>query len=221
MFDLLFPTRCTACGALGEGTLCLACQPGLPIRPPCEAAFLAGLMALDVYDSPLGKAVQRAKYQHDRALAVALAELLVSRTAWLLRDQPIDCVVPVPTPALRRVWRGFSLPDLLAARLARAMSKPLCDALYQRHGARQVASHGSQRRNNAEGRFRSRRPARGTVLLVDDVFTSGATASACAQELLGDQTTRVYALTLCVAQRRSPPAWVAHGRHSAPDADAA
>ncbi len=109
-----------------------------------------------------------------------------------------DAVVPVPLHRARRRKRGFNQAELLAQGVARKINAPVSDTLEVVRSTRdQVELSAAGRRANVAGAYRSRGPVAGTVLLVDDVFTTGATMSACAGTLLRAGAREVHALSLC------------------------
>jgi predicted amidophosphoribosyltransferase len=146
-----------------------------------------------------------AKYRPDRGLAVLLARTFASTLAPAMSTYPFTAVVPTPSTQRGRVRRGFSLAALLATGLARELELPVHHALSVHAGPRQAALSIRGRHGNLAGRVRAC-PIRGQGLLVDDVTTTGATASACARELLGSGAETVWLATLCAARsgRRSP-----------------
>ncbi len=125
------------------------------------------------------------------------ARALAKRTAGLR----VEALVPVPTPWTRLLWRGFSFPHLLAEALSRRVGVPVRPVLSMRRGARQATLDARERSQNLRGRVRCRVAISGAVVLVDDVMTTGATATACATELLGSGAHAVHLLTGCVADR--------------------
>ena len=113
--------------------------------------------------------------------------------------EQIDLIVPVPQHVVRRWLRGFDPVAQLANDVSRSLGRPCrAGALRRiRWTATQTRLHGHARRRNVRGAFMARaRAVRGrTVLLVDDVLTTGATAQACAQALRQAGASRVFVLT--------------------------
>ena len=81
------------------------------------------------------------------------------------------------------------------------MRVPVRDVLRARPGPRQASLDVAGRRKSASSRIRGDVPIFGRVLLVDDVVTTGATAEACARELLGSGAAEVWLATLCATRR--------------------
>lgn len=111
-----------------------------------------------------------------------------------------DIVVPVPLHRRRRRQRGYDQAHLLARAIGAAAALPLAPALVKVRDRPPQSSLGlSGRRRNAAGAYRARRqpPLGGKrVILVDDVFTTGATAEACARVLLRAGARSVDVLTV-------------------------
>lgn len=188
---------CRLCLRPVTGALCRDCGASNThrFRPAHQA--LSAAWTLAGYDTPIGEAVARCKRTHDRALAVALARLFARRLAPRLANMSPIALVPTPTTWRRQLARGFHLPSLQAAALARALQAPWVPALRLACGPRQADMDLEARRLNLAGRLRSARGVPCAVLLIDDVWTTGHTAAACARELLGDQTPWVRVATLC------------------------
>lgn len=152
--------------------------------------------------STLRTVLYRYKYDRDLAAVGPLAALLDARCPLALGGY--DLVVPVPLHLARLRWRGFNQAQLLIAPLARRHGVR-CDAFALervRPTSPQVRLDAAARRRNVRGAFAvARRDAmRGrTVLLFDDVFTSGATVDACARALLDAGAAAVDVLTLAHA----------------------
>ena len=173
-------------------------------RPPLvHAARAAG-----EYEGALRAILHALKYDGRRGLARRLGALLRTSGADLLRDA--DCVVPVPLHPWRRLRRGFNQADALA----RQLGPPVVHALWRiRPTPPQTGLTAAARRRNVRGAFmvspllrrrsRMRWLADRTIVLVDDVRTTGATLNACAAVLFEAGARDVRALT---AARAAPPA---------------
>jgi ComF family protein len=124
----------------------------------------------------------------------------------LPREEQVDLVVPVPMHWWRKWNRGFNQAELLARVVARRTGIPVARSLKRgRSTLSQAGLTLSQRRDNLTGVFRvtARNRIEGRrVLLVDDVFTTGATASACAAALKRAGARSVVLLTLARVDRR-------------------
>ncbi len=200
MLEVLWPSQCGACDAEEQGRLCPACTGQLGAQPlsSLPEGICEGVAGV-VYDSPIGVAVQRAKYGRDRGLMQALAATFARGLAPTLAGWPIDVVVGIPSPWTRRIARGFATGAILAHTLARTLGKPCVHALVLQPGKRNAGLSAAGRRANLRGRVRIRRMVEGHVLLVDDVVTTGSTAAACARELLGTAAASVRLAALCEA----------------------
>ena len=92
-----------------------------------------------------------------------------------------DAIVPVPLYRSRLAKRGFNQAELMARGVARRINAPVLDKLKVVLRTRdQVKLSAGPRRANVAGAFASRGPVAGRILLVDDVFITGATLSECA-----------------------------------------
>jgi ComF family protein len=143
------------------------------------------------------------KYRRVRSLQKPLGRML---SLALPREEQLDLVVPVPMHWWRKWNRGFNQAELLARVVGRRTGIPVARALKRRRSTlSQAGLTLAQRRENLTGVFRV--PARNRmegrrVLLVDDVFTTGATASACAAALKRAGARSVVLLTLARVDRR-------------------
>lgn len=160
------------------------------------------------YEGTLRDILHAFKYDGHRSLARPLGALLRTAGGDLLREA--DCVVPVPLHVARRIHRGFNQAEALA----RELEAPVVHALWRRHAtAPQTGLDATARRHNVRGAFvvspllsrrsRVRWLAGRTVVLVDDVRTTGATLNACAAVLFDAGARDVRALTVA---RAAPPA---------------
>jgi predicted amidophosphoribosyltransferase len=200
VLDLLLPRRCLVCGA-GGTQLCACCLDGLPrLGPPlcarCGAptawpvrrcrecagrrlAFASARAAV-AYDDAVRRLVAGWKERGLRAFAEEAAGIV----AETVPHPGAVTITFVPPDAARRLERGHHPAERLAEALAVRWQLP-CTPLLARTGTapRQRGLALAERRRNVSGAFRATGPAPTRVLLVDDVYTSGATVSAAATAL--------------------------------------
>ncbi len=215
--DLFYPERCVGCEKRASDVLCRGCFEALPMvgRPFCarcgmptafEAFVCDGCKGTDfAFESaraPLryegvGKGIVHAlKYRGYTKVVERLAAPLMAEA--LAGEGPYEAVVPVPLHPSRRRKRGFNQAELLARGVARPLGAPVVGALRAVRRTRdQVELSAAERRANVAGAFSAEGRLRGRVLLVDDVFTTGATMSACAGALLEAGAGEVRAVSLC------------------------
>jgi ComF family protein len=180
---------CPTCGEAGvaDAAPCLSCRATPPLW---QAATSYG-----PYVGVLRDLVVSFKNGRRDELAVPLAELLLA--AWRRSGWPRpDCVAPVPMTAWRRLRRGFNQSELLARRLAGALGTGFVHALRRSGGQAQFGRTRAQRLSLPASTFTPRGPLAGEVLLVDDVLTTGATATACATALLRSGASAVRVITV-------------------------
>jgi predicted amidophosphoribosyltransferase len=192
VLDLLLPRRCVCCGAVGAG-LCRACAAALPAAPDLAAPpGFAACWSLLRYEGPTRTVVAALKFRghHDAV------ELLCRAMAEMVDASP-DVVTWAPTSDARRRRRGFDQAELLAKGVAGYLGVP-CRSLLERRSVE--AQTGRTRTARLTGA--SFEPVRGTstatVLVVDDVRTTGATLCAAADALAQRGHERVLGLTLAV-----------------------
>ena len=185
-----------------DGPACERC--GLPTvfeTPACDACknvdFDFHTARAPLRYEGVGKEIVHAlKYRGYTPIAQKLAAPLLAGV--VDKSRPFDAVVPVPLHRTRLRKRGFNQAALLARALSGRISTPVSDTLQVVRSTRdQVELSAAERRRNVAGAFRAATRVRGRLLLVDDVFTTGATTTACASALLRAGAAEVHALTLC------------------------
>ena len=161
--------------------------------------------AFGPYEGRLAQLIQLYKYGGERALARLLASLLHELLQAEGFTQEIDGITFVPMSRKRRRERGFNQAELLARRLGQLIQAPVFSALLKtKETEPQEALSRAERLKNLQGAFAARGRARcERVLLVDDVYTTGATVRECAQALKAGGYEHVYVLT--VARTPAPP----------------
>jgi ComF family protein len=220
VLDLVFPALCPVCqtrlGAGRRDPLCGRCWDAIErIAPPyCDACGMPGApccarcaaeprawdyaRSAACYEGRLREALHAFKFGGRRALARPLGDLLVEQCAAAL-PPGIAGLVPVPLAWERERERGFNQARLLAERLAPRLGTTLRPrwAVRVRTTRPQSDLSAEERRANVRGAFRASAAAAGQhVLLVDDVFTTGATLDACARALRDAGAARIGVLTV-------------------------
>lgn len=225
---LVYPRRCPLCGRmLGTPLLCENCAPQAaklehkpPRLPPTEHALIAltGAASAYYYSGAVRGAILLCK-QHGRPwYARELADLVAVRVFGAAPPQapgrrpgyqnasgiPLySAIVPVPP---RNGGAAPSLPLLLARRLGAVLDIPVCKALYTTRTMRpQKQLNRQQRMQNTHGAYAAVPGADLTgqrILLVDDIITTGATVSACAQALLQAGAFEVFAVSIAADEER-------------------
>jgi predicted amidophosphoribosyltransferase len=197
LVSLLAPPLCAACGAdcVPGDILCERCETGLATAPACIDPGPAGVdlaVAASPLDGPARLVVHGLKYARRLVLArVAAAAMLRALPA---SDLP-DAVVPVPAGPWRWRWRGFDPAEEIALALAELSGLPHAHCLRRGSGRRQVGRRRWERLSEPP-RIWLEGDAPAAALLVDDVWTTGATLTACARALRAGGSRRVIALTL-------------------------
>ena len=200
LLGLLLPERCVACGG-GEELLCAGCRGGLLFlrgtlcaRCGCPTAWpvercgecagrrlaFASARAAVAYDGPARAFVSAWKERGLRRAGSVAAELV----AVTVPRPPVEALTFVPGEGDRVAWRGLNTAQELARALAPRWHLPVEPLLERARSARpQRGLPQKERAANVRGSFRARSAVPGAVALVDDVYTTGATAAAAALEL--------------------------------------
>jgi predicted amidophosphoribosyltransferase len=203
LFTTVFPLVCPGCGRRGD-PVCARCAAALsraPSTPP--PAGIDAWWAAFAYEGVAREVVARVKYRGARAAVPWLADAMV---AAMFDGQPaVDVVTWAPTSPDRRRARGFDPAELLARAVARRLHDHVdvrCLGLLDRRtGPPQTGLTGADRRRGP-GHV-ARRASPPSVLVIDDVATTGATLAAAALALRAAGARDVFA---CTAARTPPPA---------------
>ena len=221
ILDLLFPQRCVSCKC-GGYALCPHCLNSIqPLRPPfclhcctqlspyeqcrkCQygALRLSMLRVFGRYEEPLRTCIHALKYGGQQRLAEPLGKLLAQACrAYGLRA---DFILPVPLHKKREQQRGYNQATLLAWQCAQQLGIPVREDILQRTRATsaQVGLSGQERQHNVVGafaclpQFTTGALFGRTILMIDDVCTTGSTLEASAAPLFAAGVRSVFGLVL-------------------------
>ncbi len=196
LLDGLAPPLCAACGrsARRGALVCTRCARRLAAADPLAATGPAGIdraWSSAAHEGVARDLVTALKFR--RLLPVA--GLIAERIHWLAPSDLLSgALVPVPASPLRSLVRGFDPAAEIATALAERVELPLSTCLRRSGGGRQLGKRRAQRIAHPP-LVRSRGAVPRSVLLIDDVLTTGATLSACAVALRDAGAVRVAAIT--------------------------
>ncbi|MBZ5666139.1 MAG: ComF family protein [Acidobacteriia bacterium] len=170
--------------------------------PPFERAVAYGS-----YEGGLRDLIHLLKFQQVRPAANVLGRVLAGTIASMEKVMPVGTIVVVPVPLHRnkKAQRGFNQAEMIARGAVKQLSRPkrfdlLTGVLVRRRETgSQIGLTSHQRRENLRGAFAVSDPTRmlnRDILLIDDVFTTGTTASECARVLLRAGAARVWVATV-------------------------
>ena len=215
--DFIFPKKCVGCGKFGsyicvdcfskiefiDKPVCAVCARqavGGKTHPGCSTRYtLDGLVVACRYKGAVRAAVVKIKYRWIYDISKVLVNLLVD-SLWRY-DLPDDVIlVPIPLHASRRNWRGFNQAELLAGELAKRFKVRMNTKLIFRvmNTKTQVGLLRDERKKNIKGAFvvsQSEKCKGKRFILVDDVFTTGATMNEACRVLKTAGAAGVWGMT--------------------------
>lgn len=196
---------CRKCGRDAAGLdgefLCEDCRMHRPAFDRCVSAFR--------FEGEARELVNAFKFRDRLYLRNDLVDFLEAAVRVRFKIPELACVVPMPSTRLHRFWRGYNQCAYLAELLAKRIGKP-CVPLLCRIGAprRQGGLTEADRRQNVLGTFAVRPRAllrldavHATVLLVDDIMTTGSTLAEAARTLKDAGVARVWCASLAKSIR--------------------
>ncbi len=206
--DFVFPPRCIQCHRAGS-LLCARCQDQIVVPPSLvePGGPLAERRSTAEFGGAIQTAIHALKYKGQWRYAQPLSQRLareLARSGW----QP-TLITAAPLHESRLKSRGYNQAALLAEPLARSANVPFrADAVRRiRDTPAQVGLGARDRQINVAGAFRAEPDLvlNQQVVIVDDVYTTGATLRECANALLEAGAVKVWALTVASAGHRDYP----------------
>lgn len=191
--------RCEICGVklFDEAMYCIRCENQEFVFEKNRSPFL--------YDGIIKKLVYKLKFDNKPYLAETLGKFMADE--YKKSEMRDEIVVFVPMTEAEEKKRGYNQAELLASTVAKELGLPLLPALMKTKNTHQQKElNAKEREQNLEGAFicvfsqvKNRK-----ILLIDDVFTTGATANVCSKVLLKAGAKSVDVLTIAVAKKRIP-----------------
>ncbi len=210
LLSLLFPPRCIFCRRIiDEGFMCRSCQADLPVCGQIKkrGEFFSASVAPLYYEGSVRKALHRYKFSGKRGYAGGFSELMADSVRLELPGR-FDVVTWVPVSAKRLRERGYDQSKLLAELTAKKLGRETVPALRKtRHTKANSSLEGRESRAaNILGAYEvtDRELVAGKrVLLIDDIFTTGATMSECSRVLLMAGAEDVVCAAVAAARRNN------------------
>lgn len=214
--DFIFPPKCRLCGKTSTEVICAECldsflrihgnicrKCGKPCQRSvdecrdCAGRTLHFSLARSggSYAGSLKEAIHHLKYKNGKRLAPYLARFVSDCASDLVND--VDAIAFVPLTGYRKAKRGYNQSELIAEELSLLYSKPLYEGLVKTRNVSEQNKLGlADRHTNIKGAFTAKTRVPGSILLVDDVYTTGSTVSECALALKKMGAPEVFVLTV-------------------------
>ncbi len=182
-------------GLTHKGTICTQCQR--------HTYHFKKNCALGAYDGALREILHLLKYKNKKQLAVPLGELLAERVTEQPWSTAVQAIIPVPLHWQRYGQRGYNQAALLAQEIGRLLHITVCEDVlyrYKRTRPQSKVIH-DQRFQNVRNAFRVKNKQKvfqKTLLLVDDIYTTGMTLNECAGVLKAAGSDSIYSATVAI-----------------------
>ena len=191
LIDQLFPRSCLVCSLSAKDYLCASCLAKMQKTLIPNHFFISGfgemIFGYSHYAGTAGAIIRSLKYRKKTPGAVVIANLLAPLIQKLIKP---DLIIPVPISLQKKWSRGFNQCSLIAREIRKMTQIPVCESILTRKFSfferDQVKLSASERKKNLENTFLAKSspiPASSTVLLLDDVATTGKTIYACQKVL--------------------------------------
>ena len=228
ILNILYPERCPVCHNIlrGKGKVCPPCGKKLPYtkEPRCQKcgkeiekteveycrdcqrfshAFDKG-RGVFVYEQTMRKSISMFKYHNRREYAAFYAEEMYRRCSNFLKNCNPEVIVPIPIHKQKRRKRGFNQAELVAKELGKLLKLPVdtdCLVRFEKTTPQKELTR-RERKENLKRAFRIgklRKPYE-RVLIIDDIYTTGATIDAVCEILRENRVKNLFFLTICVGR---------------------
>lgn len=228
ILEILYPARCPICHGIlkGRDGICPECRKKLPYirEPKCKKcgkqmesaeeeycrdckrfshAFDRGA-AVYTYNDVMARSIAMFKYHNRREYAKVYAKEMYRCCSRFLKSCEPEVILPVPIHRQKKRQRGFNQAELVAKELGKLLNVPV-DADYLIRKAKTIPQKEltrQQRKRNLKEAFEVSKDGKyyKRVLLIDDIYTTGATMDAVSEILRENQTKIIFFLTICVGR---------------------
>ena len=223
--SVLIDPHCLACGAaleIDEKVICNQCKhttiadlfasPMLKYKDNIVEQRLMGLALFETAASLMPfeqntlsqQLIHDLKYNNYKAIGSLLGEAIATQIKQSKKHTQIDYIVPLPLHPKRIAQRGYNQSELIAAEVSRQLNIPLQTTnLYRtRNNESQTQKNAEERKKNVEDLFAQHNPTlfeNKTILLIDDVLTTGSTIISCCKALNTSPNIKIHIYTASVA----------------------
>jgi ComF family protein len=218
--DFILPNSCQACGTkihLDEVLLCRECFSKIELIQTDFAAeqyerhfsrdkYITDYCSLYVFEkeSPLQTLLHNMKYRNHFRNGINLGQLTARANEESLRSWNLDLIAPVPLHRIKKAERGYNQSFYIGKGISSILKVKLKPGIMRRRKITesQTKLHIDERKNNVENAFEVKKRIKvegKTILLVDDVITTGSTINECAKVLVDSGAQEVYAASIALA----------------------
>ncbi len=206
LLSIFFPNRCPYCQAVihSDMTECAACRVHFPLFPRIEPVPSGAVCTAPfTYDTTVRDAIVRFKFKNKKYYADSFARSVAQVVEEVYKDTRIDVVTAVPLSAQRRRERGYNQSEIVARKAGKILDLPYGDLLLKNRQNRiQHELNYEERLINVQGVYIPSRPAQilgKTILLVDDIMTTGSTLSECCKVLKRSGAKQVLCVVIAIS----------------------
>ncbi|MGC4019321.1 MAG: ComF family protein [Muricomes sp.] len=224
----MYPPVCPFCGKISKEGICASCRKrvvyigerrcmccGKPVEKEEQEYCRDCRKHSDFYEfdqgrsvwvhrAPVSSAVYRFKYKNKRHYGKVFAEEMAENCAGQIHRWGIEEIIPVPLHSAKRKVRGYNQAEILAEELGKILNIPVNKKiLYRiRNTKPQKDLDNAQRIQNLKGAFAvsKHQPVKNSVLVIDDIYTTGSTIHKAAHMLKLAGAQKVYFLTISIGQ---------------------
>ncbi|MFH1254707.1 MAG: phosphoribosyltransferase family protein [bacterium] len=193
LLQLIYPSFCRSCSSIinKEQTFCFSChskiKPVVPVFLQATKKYILPVHAACAYEDPVKSLILK-KFSHDTLACKQLANLMIDFVPF--ETIKADFLIPVPLHWSRLAWRGYNQANLIAKQLSKKLNIPTLNIVKRKHRTIfQSRLSTNQRQRNVENVFSIKKhkicnPIKDkNIVIIDDLFTTGATVKSVAQTL--------------------------------------